>query len=80
MLRGVLFFLAIEVKRSPWKKPADDHERKQLEFLCRVSSFEGVGFFATSIDEAKAGIERRLSGIYGWHPLSEVNPVYLQVS
>ena len=44
-------FLAIEVKRPGWKKPKDQHEFEQEDFLRRVTQNRGVAFFATSPQE-----------------------------
>ena len=50
-------FLAIEVKRPPWTRPTDDHEREQEAFLNQVKRAGGVAFFATSIEEVRKGLD-----------------------
>ena len=43
--------LAIEVKNESWKGPKTPHELGQAEFLACVLDNNGVGLFATSLDD-----------------------------
>lgn len=43
--------LAIEIKREGWKKPKDDHETKQAIHLENVNKNNGIGLFATSLND-----------------------------
>lgn len=50
-------FFALEAKRGDWKKPRDDRERKQANFLALVRNCGGSAGFARSVDEARIIIE-----------------------
>lgn len=50
-------FFAIEVKRPPWTAPKNKREYEQENFLVRVKDNGGIGFFAASLDFAKAAFE-----------------------
>lgn len=49
---GKLF--AIEVKRPGWKRPTDQREIEQQNFLTMVQEYGGRAGFATSVEEAAA--------------------------
>lgn len=56
-LLGVLpdgVFLACEVKRPGWKRPADDREREQADFHERIRERGGVAGFVTGIDDVRS--------------------------
>lgn len=40
-------FTAVEVKEPGWRKPTDQHERGQANFLASVIAKGGIGMFAT---------------------------------
>ena len=42
---------AIEAKKPSWKKPTDDREREQWEFILTVKSGGGIGCFATCVED-----------------------------
>lgn len=47
--------LACEVKPTNWTGALDDHTRAQAAFLQTVRDMGGIGFFARSVEEFKAG-------------------------
>lgn len=46
--------LWVEVKREGWSVPRDDREIEQRNFLHHVAACNGIGIFATSIDDVAA--------------------------
>src|SRR5688500_3409663 len=48
--------LALEVKRTGWRKPSDTREFEQAAFLMLVRNCGGIGAFVTSADEAMAAL------------------------
>jgi hypothetical protein len=53
-------FVAIEMKKPGWKKPADERERKQAAFIAAINFRGGFGAFCEASD---AGIEKCLQDI-----------------
>jgi len=43
--------LWVEVKRPDWKKPRDEHERKQENFINKMNELGGIAFFITDADD-----------------------------
>jgi hypothetical protein len=47
----------IEVKRPGWKKPTNDHERRQAAYIMHIVECGGYGMFATSVDDVALKLE-----------------------
>ena len=48
---------ALEAKRPSWKKPSDEREIEQANYLMLIRNLGGIGGFVRSVDEAKRIIE-----------------------
>lgn len=46
----------VEVKRSTWRRPTDERERKQEARINHIRLCNGIAFFATSVDDVKRGL------------------------
>lgn len=48
--------IALEIKLPGWKKPRNEHEREQAEFIQMIKQAGGHGAFVTSVPEANAHV------------------------
>lgn len=49
--------LVVETKEPNWKKPEDDHEREQENFIKQTIRRGGIGFFLTNHEDLQKKIE-----------------------
>jgi len=48
--------LAIECKREGWRRPSDEREREQENYLVHVRNCGGIGIFATSTEDVRVAL------------------------
>jgi len=46
----------IEVKAEGWKKPINDREQGQNEYLTHIRNHGGIGFFAQSVEDVRTAL------------------------
>lgn len=56
-------FIALEVKLPGWKRPRNQHEREQQEFIDMIRSAGGYGAFVTSVDTAMVCVDEARIGV-----------------
>jgi hypothetical protein len=57
--KTVAVLLCVETKKSTWKKPTTEHERKQENFINFISANGGIAFFLNNPDDLKKKIDER---------------------
>lgn len=55
--KTVAVFLAVETKKSSWKKPTTKTEKKQQNFIDFVRGFGGIAFFLNDAKKMKKNVD-----------------------
>ena len=56
-LKGQGRRFVIEVKRPGWKKPINEHERRQAAYIQHIIECGGYGMFATCVEDVVSALE-----------------------